>query len=143
MERKTPATGKGGEGLESTLKPELSNPKSSYKQSQRNLVVAARITPDGPVLRVTGRAAWALLELLKAGLKGCTPIDCPAPRWSEYVRKLRHDYGLVIETVSEEHGGDFPGRHGRYVLRTPISIVNAGVKLGHWAAQKSTTWPLE
>ena len=23
------------------------------------------------------------------------------------------------------------------------SIVNAGVKLGHWAAQKSTTWPLE
>jgi hypothetical protein len=23
------------------------------------------------------------------------------------------------------------------------SRVNAGVKLGHWAAQKSTTWPLE
>ena len=25
----------------------------------------------------------------------------------------------------------------------PEVDVNAGVKLGHWAAQKSTTWPLE
>jgi hypothetical protein len=24
-----------------------------------------------------------------------------------------------------------------------VNAVNAGVKLGHWAAQKSTTWPLE
>jgi hypothetical protein len=24
-----------------------------------------------------------------------------------------------------------------------LGPVNAGVKLGHWAAQKSTTWPLE
>jgi hypothetical protein len=27
--------------------------------------------------------------------------------------------------------------------RDIMRIVNAGVKLGHWAAQKSTTWPLE
>ncbi len=36
-----------------------------------------------------GREAWALGELVKAGERGCTPIDTPGPRWSDYVFKLR------------------------------------------------------
>jgi hypothetical protein len=69
-----------------------------------------------------GRGAWALRELIRAGENGCTPIDHPGPRWSAYVFKLRRA-GLDIETRHEPHGGPFPGSHVRYVLRTPLRIV--------------------
>ena len=70
----------------------------------------------------TGRDAWALIELERAGNRGCTPIDNPAPRWSSYVFNLRHGLGLNIETITERHKGPFPGTHARYVLRTPVQI---------------------
>lgn len=75
-------------------------------------------------LILDGRKAWALAELISAGPAGCTPIDNPAPRWSAYVHKLRHEYGLTIDTVHEPHGGDFPGTHARYVLRTPVRLAS-------------------
>jgi hypothetical protein len=77
------------------------------------------------VIHVQGRAAWALLELIRAGTGGCTPIDNPAPRWSGYVHKLRRVYGLDIETMHESHGGPFPGRHARYVLHSRVRIEPA------------------
>jgi len=46
--------------------------------------------------------------------------DNPAPRWSAYVHNLRES-GVEIETVTEPHGGDFAGHHGRYVLRCGVS----------------------
>lgn len=73
-----------------------------------------------PVL-LAGRDAWALRELLKAGERGVTPIDNPAPRWSGYVHKLRRQ-GLDVETVHEAHGGPFPGTHARYLLHTVVEI---------------------
>jgi hypothetical protein len=72
----------------------------------------------------TGRDAWALQQLIFAGPRGCTPIDVPGPRWSAYVFNLRRD-GLEIETMWEEHNGPYPGRHARYVLRTPCVILEA------------------
>ena len=69
-----------------------------------------------------GREAWALLQLHRAGLVGCTPITHPGPRWSGYVFKLRRR-GLRIETINESHGGPFAGHHARYVLRSRIRIV--------------------
>lgn len=77
----------------------------------------------GTIITLTGRDAWALSELIRAGKKGCTPIDNPGPRWSAYVHKLRHEYGLKIDTVHENHGGAFPGTHARYVLRTQVRII--------------------
>jgi hypothetical protein len=74
------------------------------------------------VLRFEGRDAWALHQLIRAGASGCTPIDNPAPRWSHYVFKLRRG-GLDIETVNEAHGGPFAGQHARYVLRSPVTIL--------------------
>lgn len=71
------------------------------------------------VMTITGRDEWALKQLLRAGTQGCTPIDNPAPRWSGYVHNLRN-MGIDIETVTEPHGGDFPGHHARYVLRSII-----------------------
>ena len=79
--------------------------------------------PDGTVRTVTGRYAWTLAALIAAGEKGITPIERPAPRWSHYVDVLRDRDGLVIETIEERHGGPFKGWHGRYVLRTPIEIL--------------------
>lgn len=81
---------------------------------------------DGATLTVRGRDGWALQQLIAAGVDGCTPIDHPGPRWSGYVHKLRHRYGLAIETMDESHGGTFPGRHARYVLREPLEIVAIG-----------------
>jgi len=90
------------------------------------LIVLASIS-DGPIIKLEGRKAWAILELHAAGPKGCTPIDNPAPRWSAYVHALRK-LGFVIETVTEKHGGNFPGDHARYVLH---GNVTAAIIAGH------------
>lgn len=82
---------------------------------------------DGAVVTVKGREAWALLSLVAAGERGCTPIDNPAPRWSAYVFDLRQ-LGIVVETIHEPHAGPFPGTHARYVLRSPVAVLDpAGV----------------
>ncbi|PYE98933.1 hypothetical protein C8J35_103534 [Rhizobium sp. PP-F2F-G38] len=89
----------------------------------KKLSITARILPDCKPLTVIGRDAWALRNLVNAGTAGCTPIDHPGPRWSHYVFKLR-GFGFIIETVHEEHGGQFAGTHARYVLRSAVEIVN-------------------
>ncbi|WP_374701147.1 winged helix domain-containing protein [Agrobacterium tumefaciens] len=61
--------------------------------------------------------------LVEAGERGVTPIDHPAPRHSAYVHRLRKDYGLLIETIDEKHGGPYPGSHARYVIRTEVEII--------------------
>jgi hypothetical protein len=88
------------------------------------LIVTARISPDGHPFTVKGRDAWALLELLKAGAKGCRSIDHPGPRWSGYVLSLKRKHGLEIETVYERHGGQFAGSHARYVLHSSMEIIS-------------------
>jgi hypothetical protein len=86
------------------------------------LRLIAKIEPDGGTHEVIGRDAWALQNLLRAGERGCTPIDTPGPRWSHYVFKLRRA-GFIIETVDENHGGPFAGTHARYVLRSRVTIL--------------------
>jgi hypothetical protein len=78
--------------------------------------------PDGSQQSFVGREAWTLRHLLNAGRAGLTTIDHPAPRCSHYIYKLRKA-GLVISTDYEAHKGDFPGKHGRYRLETPVTIV--------------------
>lgn len=76
-------------------------------------------------IAVLGRVKWALDQLRSAGLRGCTPILHPAPRWSAYVFDLR-ELGVPIETVREPHEGDYPGSHGRYVLRAIVTPAEGG-----------------
>ena len=78
-----------------------------------------------------GRQAWTMLQLVRAGEKGCTPIERPAPRWSDYVFQLR-GLGLNIRTIREKHTGTFPGEHGRYVLLDDVELV--GGNLADWKA---------
>lgn len=84
--------------------------------------IAVRLEPTAKVYRFKGREAWALAALIDAGEKGCTPIEHVGPRWSAYVHKLRKA-GLIIETIHESHSGPYSGRHGRYALRTALSVV--------------------
>jgi hypothetical protein len=91
----------------------------------KRLQITFRTLSDGRSLTAKGRDAWALLELLKAGPRGCTPIDNPAPRWSAYVFNLKRQFELNIATVHEPHRGAFPGTHGRYILRDEIEIIAA------------------
>ena len=74
---------------------------------------------DAFAIQVTGREAWSLNRLREAGARRCTPRTEPAPRWSAYVFNLR-GLGVPIETVTEQHGGEFSGTHGRYVLRCEV-----------------------
>lgn len=92
--------------------------------SKPRLEITARILPGGKPFTVTGRDAFALDELLAAGLTGCTPITRPAPRWSAYVHALRTERALNIETVTEPHAGQFAGHHAKYILRSPVEIVS-------------------
>lgn len=86
------------------------------------LSITARIH-DGATETATGRIAWTLLQLIDAGPAGCTPIERPAPRWSDYVFQLRRR-AFDIETIHERHEGAFPGNHGTYVLRSSVTILN-------------------
>jgi len=90
----------------------------------KRLELKARILPDGGAFTVFGRDAWALSELIAAGSSGCTPLSHPGPRWSAYVHALRHERGLNIETVTENHGGQFEGHHARYILRSWVEILS-------------------
>ena len=87
------------------------------------------VTEGASVRRIhvrTKREAWALDAMRVAGSIGCTPISDPAPRWSAYIHRLRSNHGLHIETVTENHGGEFAGHHARYVLRTTVAPSSAG-----------------
>jgi hypothetical protein len=95
--------------------------KPKTKQATKRLTIRAKIEPDGMTMTLQGRDAWALRELVNAGARGCTAIDNPGPRWSSYVFNLR-SLGFVIETVHEQHKGDFPGNHARYVLHSQVTL---------------------
>lgn len=91
-------------------------------QSKRGSHAAFTIQPnDGQAitLHLSGRMRWALSRLAAAGASGCTPLFQPAPRWSGYIHELRK-LGVEVETLTERHEGDFPGHHGRYVLRCQV-----------------------
>lgn len=70
-----------------------------------------------------GRVAQTIVALDAAKARGVTAaeLSCWAYRLGAYVHLLRHDYGLEIITLREEHDG---GWHGRYVLVTPVEILH-------------------
>ncbi|WP_408607896.1 winged helix domain-containing protein [Acidimangrovimonas sediminis] len=60
-----------------------------------------------------------LNALIQRGATGCNFYDAPAPPWASSVPRLRK-VGLDIETIREEHGGEHPGHHARYILRSKV-----------------------
>ena len=117
-------------GASGAGKPVQSAAEGKTKLARKKRAVTLTVTPHGsevaPVtIAVCGRVLWALERLAEAGLKGCTPITKPAPRWAAYVHTLR-GLGVPIETIHEEHAGDFPGTHARYVLRATVTPETEG-----------------
>lgn len=82
-------------------------------------------TPTGRFTIASRQDSRTLLALVRADSKGVTALEMSswAYRLGAYVHRLRHDYGLAIETLREPHEG---GWHGRYVLHTPCRIVGDG-----------------
>lgn len=78
------------------------------------------------ILELTGREEWALSQLIAAGDRGCTPIDTPGPRWSDYTFKLRRR-GINVETITEAHGGPYGASTRRRRSRT---VLTAGRPVG-------------
>ena len=86
------------------------------------VTMRVRILPDGPTIRVNGREAWTLRRLIDAGAKGISGFDQIGPRLSAYIFDLKR-LGFSIETQHEKHGGQFPGNHARYVLRSAVEVL--------------------
>jgi hypothetical protein len=105
--------------------------------SKRGLRIAFNVTEGEDVRTITpaGRDAWALSSLILAGAAGCTPIDHPGPRWSGYVFKLKRIYGLNVETITEMHGGQYAGKHARYLLRSRVSFGYPADAVRHGGGQ--------
>ena len=124
---KNPGAHGGASGAE---KPVQNDAEGKGKLARQKRAVTFTVTPHDPgeapvKIAVCGRVLWALGRLAGAGSRGCTPITEPAPRWAAYVHTLR-GLGVPIETVHEEHEGDFPGTHARYVLRATVTPETEG-----------------
>lgn len=92
-----------------------------------NFIVEYSTGPEEIILK--GRFAQTLDALVKAGEKGITALDIAhwAIRLSHYIYILRKDFYLQIDMVEEPHGGPFPGRHGRYTLKTKCTPIDEQV----------------
>jgi hypothetical protein len=112
-----------------------STPWPSTTKRGRRTVFNVTEGEDVRTINPAGRDAWALGELITAGAAGCTPIDNPGPRWSGYVHKLRIVYGLNVETITEMHGGEYAGKHARYVLRSKVYFADPPDAARHGGAQ--------
>lgn len=91
------------------------------KRLKRNFVVT--LTEGLKHIELSGQTARTLTALIEAGESGVTALEMSswAIRISEYVRILRHDHGLNIETIREDHNGPAgPGWHGRYVMYSAV-----------------------
>ena len=96
---------------------------------KNNRTVYSVTNPNRQAFRLAlrGRNDWAMKQLMDAGAAGCTPIKNPAPRWSAYVHNLR-GFGVVIKTITEQHGGTFAGNHARYVLMANVTVISEVLK---------------
>jgi hypothetical protein len=80
------------------------------------------VQANGKTFTVKGQVARSLQALIKRGPTGITALELStwALRLAAYIHTLRRQHKLSILTLTEKHPG---GTHGRYVLRTPVSIV--------------------
>ena len=119
---KTPARGQAQPGQRDRFAEAAGTSKLAQTKGGAKRACLYQVQPetgDAFTIQAKGRDAWALDRLREAGARGCTPITEPAPRWSAYVHNLR-GLGVPIETLTEQHGWQFAGTHGRYVLRADV-----------------------
>lgn len=116
-------------GTSGTGKPVKSAAKGHDRLTRRKRAVAFTVTPYDPdaapvTIAVCRRVLWALELLVRAGPRGCSPITETAPRWAAYFHSLS-GLGAPIDTIHEQHQGDFPGTLARYFLGATVLAVEA------------------
>ena len=99
---------------------QTTKPINSNRRTDKRRISIANEGMENQTAVVTGRVLWALEALIDGP---CTPISRPAPRWSDYVFRLRNE-GVVIETEFEPHGGQYPGTHAKYHLKSEITFLD-------------------
>ncbi|MEG3155317.1 winged helix domain-containing protein [Sphingomonas sp. RB1R13] len=101
---------------------ETSSTPGIYAKPSRpfKLIIVEAIGPAGR-FEVIGQVAKTLVASVEHSAAGLTAIEVNswASRLGAYVHTLRHDYGLAIETVHEDHEG---GWHARYRFVSPVTI---------------------
>ena len=97
------------------------HPYHSPRKPSKRIVVKA-VGPSGQPFTETGQVAKVLSALVEAGEAGITPLarETWSLRLSDHVRKLKNRRGLIIVNLWGRHND---GRHARYVLRSPITII--------------------
>lgn len=96
---------------------------NSYHKGRLCVKAKADIGGATYTFTVKGKTAKTLLALVKSQGKGITALELSntwAVRLSAYIYNLRHKNGLEIRMYKESHPD---GWHGRYILRTPIKII--------------------
>ncbi len=122
---KAPKAVAAAKGANIALEETIATPvNTAQKQGRRKRKRLEAIGPAGRFV-VTGQVAKALAALVAAGSRGVTALEANswAFRLAAYVHDLRHRFDLTIEMIREPHGQDW---HGRYVLRSDVSIVEGG-----------------
>ena len=100
----------------------MSGPRFAIQPPLDALDLVERMVSPPPALiplTLTKRAEFFLEEMLGAGAEGITTIDYPGVRVGDAIFKLRKA-GVAIDTAYEQHGGEFAGNHGRYILRSKV-----------------------
>lgn len=100
----------------------IGNSPPARPQAKRRRRPELLVEIEGRQLRVRGRQAWALDLLIHADRHGVTTLSHPGPRWGSYIHKLRQT-GISIETRNEPHDGIFAEVHARYVLASPVRVL--------------------
>lgn len=107
-----------------SISGDFAHAKSNPVHAPKKPTITVRIEPDGRTVKLDGRAAWMMRELVKAGKRGVTTIELPPGiRISHYILLLRKA-GFSISSPREAHGGPFPSTHSRYRLETEVTIVD-------------------
>lgn len=118
---KTPLEGGASDGI-CFAEQSKDNPAPSSSKGRRLVFSFDNGAGVIQTCTVKGQTSRTLYELMKAGPKGVTALEVStwALRLSAYIFNLRK-LGLEIATLHEEHP---EGWHGRYVLVTPVEILN-------------------
>ena len=95
------------------------------RAAARNMRWVRARHPGGTIL-VRGQVGRTLEALVAAGHRGTTALECSAWafRLAAYVHDLRRAHGLAIDMEKEKPEG---GWHGRYILRSPVTLMRAGI----------------
>lgn len=97
---------------------------NNIKTTQKSKKYCVKVLFEGREFVICNKPAMVLRELINHKNKGRTALELSntwALRLSEYIRQLRHDYGIHIEMVREDHEG---GWHGRYFLRSDVKFIS-------------------